>query len=119
MQGRRALIASCALIGLTFFATSSSAECAWVLWERQAKEPGLLGWWNGATWAPRSAYGTKQECEDPLDILTKGKPRKFKLPDRTEVTVTENDPLDIRRGLKEGTWRCLPDTIDPRGPRAK
>ena len=115
------LARSASLLVAFYLLTSAAtvgAECAWVLWT-QAKEPGLLGWWNGATWAPRSAYGTKQECEDPLDILTKSKPRQFKLQDGTEVTVTENDPLDIRQGLKEGTWKCLPDTVDPRGAKGK
>jgi len=57
----------------------------WVLWT-QAAEPGLRGWWSGATWTPSSAHESKEACESSS---------------RTS-----------------GGWRCLPDTVDPRGPKA-
>lgn len=70
---------------------ASKEGTKWLLWT-QTKEPGLRGWWSGATWTPHSAYETKERCEDPLNI---------------------------RQGATKETWRCLPDTVDPRGPKGK
>jgi hypothetical protein len=66
-----------------------SKEGKWVLWTRP-EEPFLLRWWNAATWTPHSAYETKDQCEGFSDIATPNAAR-----------------------------RCLPDTIDPRGPKGK
>jgi hypothetical protein len=55
-------------------------------------EPGLRGWWSGAIWMPNSAYETKEQCESSSDI----------------------DHSATKAG-----WRCLPDTVDPRGPKGK
>ena len=73
----------------------------WVLWTHTT-EPGLRGWWSGATWKPHAAYSSKSECEDPLGIRSK----------------QGNDPLGIR-SPQDANLKCLPDTVDPRGPKAK
>jgi len=91
------LLASlCFLLGAP---ASASAECAWVLWVH-TEDKGLRGWWDGPKWTPRSAFASKKECEDPLGIRSKGAPG--------------DDPLDIR---SKQSWICLPDTVDPRGPK--
>ena len=73
----------------------------WVLWTHTT-EPGLRGWWSGATWKPHAAYSSKSECEDPLGIRSK----------------PGNDPLGIRNP-QDANLKCLPDTVDPRGPKGK
>jgi len=80
-------------------AATAYAECAWVLWTHTT-EPGLRGWWSGATWKPHAAYSSKSECEDPLGIRSK----------------PGNDPLGIRNP-QDANLKCLPDTVDPRGPK--
>ena len=97
--GRRAGL----LVALSLLTSAATvhAECAWVLWTR-THEPGVRGWWNGPTWKPHTAYTSKSECEDPLGIRPKA----------------SNDPLGIR-GSQDANVKCLPDTVDPRGPRAK
>lgn len=85
-------------------ATSASAECAWVLWKE------LLGkddtGWN-TYWGIEAAHKTKDECE-------KNQARRS-----AEASSEEN--RKTRKALKIGdeNYLCLPDTVDPRGPKGK
>ena len=49
-------------------------------------------WWNsgGTTWEPLRAWPTRQKCEE-----------------------------DKPHGTTALQWRCLPDTVDPRGAKGK
>jgi hypothetical protein len=79
---------------LTLTATAY-AECAWVLW--------LVSWPN--LWGVEAAYsladGGQAACER---AATKGNKR------------FEKDP---RARAAEFRLQCLPDTVDPRGPKGK
>ena len=90
------VVAAIVALGATLLLTSATAyaECAWVLWNLTQKG-------EVKTWTVHSAYKTKEQCEDPLGILDKKK-----------------DPLGILKGGSDA-YRCLPDTIDPRSPKAR
>ena len=88
-------------------ATSASAECAWVLWQTSieiepvVKETGKH---------PQQASSSKAECDQEaqrqtLASVSVGSKRISETPVRLG---------DISVGLT-----CLPDTIDPRGPKGK
>ena len=95
-----------ALMLVLGIASSAWSECAWVLWTR-SQEPGIRGWFNGPRWSPHAGYTSKAECEDPLGILKRGS-------DPQGITGGAQAPAQVQ----DQTWRCLPDTVDPRGPKS-
>ncbi len=83
-----------ALLCLVALATSA-AECAWVLW---VEEPVGSNRWSLAS---RTAFERKREC------------------DEVQRTLTETRIEASKRKLLAQTYRCLPDTVDPRGAKGK
>ncbi len=81
---------TCLLLALPL---SAHAECAWVLWQ-QLPPTDVRGW------EPIGANATQALCIQHLTL-------------RLQFLQAGNDPL---RNLE---MRCLPDTVDPRGPRNK
>ena len=86
--------------------------CAWVLWAQQTDleepTPGaawVSGWRRDAN--PIAATASRQECEQKLsDIVAANKARG-----------AGGGEDVVWWGNKSYSWRCLPDTVDPRGPK--
>ena len=91
---RRLLLVS---FGLLAAATPARADCAWVLW---------LG--TGSAYTPFGAYGAstgERDCKEAAAQL---------------MTELQKDAKQLREFLKSSSrYICLPDTVDPRGPKAK
>ena len=77
-------------------ATSASAECAWVLWSVPLDENGRF---DSLRFVPADAFQTRADC----------------------VTLKNRaDGLEEKaRGAVNTNRICLPDTVDPRGPKGK
>ena len=101
-------------------ATSASAECAWVLWTNT--------WTNttGGEWSPDEGFSRQSECSAKLERLLRSA-REHRPPSKeagkfvvTESTILYYDPGDgSQKASRSWTYRCLPDTVDPRGAKGK
>jgi len=85
-------------LSLLTLAATAYAECAWILWAGGVKTSGE------AVYVPLEGYPTKAECE-------KG---------RSASVVDEVQQLkrDVAGAGVKLAFTCLPDTVDPRGPKA-
>lgn len=102
-----ARIVSVALLSLTLLAGSTSAECAWVLWSTvytKNKEGRLQ--LDGTHAA--SVHATKEACD-----------REQREGAEQVRKIREYEKKHLGETLGEITLLCLPDTIDPRGPKGE
>jgi hypothetical protein len=81
-------------------ASVAHAECAWVLWRTQTR--------NNVVSAPelQLAFTAMEECVKELE-------RKW----QTAGHPGESFPRTVLFWPVGVMWHCLPDTIDPRGPK--
>ena len=112
-------VALAVFLALIVFAGSAAAECGWVLWERSGT--GTSEKVNMSAPEPVRAYQTRAECEGMVAtqlarFKTSGQ-RVVVLDDVQEAYVTTQS-----KGRSVTTsygYFCLPDTVDPRGPKGR
>ena len=95
------IAALCALLVcvlLVAIPQAPEAACAWVLWPKRL---------DGDFVRQLLVYDTRQQCESSRKDFIKGWDPKEE---------EEQWPVAVRRA-HPGHWRCLPDTVDPRGPK--
>jgi hypothetical protein len=98
----RVLLALCCLLALT---TSAHAEGAWMLWMMGASSP----------WDSIGTFPTREQCVEALH-------QQAQAVEKLGLKVTEDVPggsfaaTDADRDIR---GQCLPDTIDPRGPKGR
>jgi len=111
-----------AVIGTLFLlagAANASADCAWVFW----LEAGDARTHESSS-RPVSGWGTREACEQ---ALTQKLASDWERDTEMDVTVDRQagrPRLWLRRKghpepLAVYSYVCLPDTVDPRGPKGK
>jgi hypothetical protein len=104
-------------LGATLLLTSAAAyaECAWVLWLEQR----IIG--GGETpvdWSPLTGVPTSRDCYDSLKSTMKLQSKA-----EPDTTVGVRGGSQIAKKSKFSTtvltYSCLPDTVDPRSPKAR
>jgi hypothetical protein len=86
--------------------TQAWADCAWILWQEQRRV--------GTSWQERpfvfeQAYATRESCEQSRAAAN-------------AIAGSDNDAKAAGRLPDDGirrVYQCVPDTIDPRGPKGK
>ncbi len=96
---------------LLAFTASASAECAWVLWEGELLE----GSWE---WLIFGTYLTARDCGVGLaeDVRVR---RKLGYKVTEPVSMAASYKFSRQGENVRGELHCLPDTVDPRGPKGK
>ncbi|HMH77412.1 MAG TPA: hypothetical protein VK547_12350 [Candidatus Udaeobacter sp.] len=90
---------------LLAFATSAFAEGAWKMWMMGASSP----------WDSVSTFSTREQCMEALH-------QQAQAVEKLGLKVTEDGPggsfagTDADRDIR---GQCLPDTVDPSGPKTK
>jgi hypothetical protein len=92
------------------------AECAWVLWQERTS----FGADGLTTWTIESVWKEREHCERLARDSVQREVRSMS--DAPDTTVrTERDGTLVFISTPRAQWiqhfRCLPDTIDPRGPK--
>ncbi len=85
------------------------AECAWVIWRQTISGSGMK-----ESWFPEEAVDSHRECETSANAKN-GVQGRAKDAEQRDFERTGRAPL---LSLNY-SWLCLPDTVDPRGPKGK
>ena len=104
------------LLSLLTFTTSAYAECAWVLW---LNHTGVVAGEELAMWIPLNASTNNPEGQQVLAATRQANSRAVNSGDA--VTLRGSNMIDIVSAAGPHTllYVCLPDTVDPWGPKAK
>jgi hypothetical protein len=96
------------LVSLPLAPAPALAECAWVLWEMWAGNDA------GEAWTAVSGEVSRERCDRAKELLYQ---------EQVGKGAERNGRAVLWTDKKGKTWvivsACLPDTVDPRGPKAK
>ena len=102
-----------AVLSLLAWAATAHAECAWVLWLEQTT---LRGGDKQVEWVP-TGVPTSRDCYDSLKSAMKMQSK----PEPGSTLEVRGNQIVRKSGVATSilAYSCLPDTVDPRGPKAR
>lgn len=103
-----------ALLLLVFATGRALAECAWVLWNEQSL---LSETTPMQKIVPQESYKDQDECVRVKDEQIRKSDFAAMFPAAKIVKTIDSIMITGPKGLITYTYRCLPDTVDPRGPK--
>jgi len=115
MAARASVIATLSLLA---WAATASAECAWLLWQEDTfTEP------YEKTWFTPLAYPSRAACVARIEERVK-QWREGSSPQQSVRRDTSGTSAEFVTRTSPGRAlisrsHCLPDTVDPRGPKTK
>jgi hypothetical protein len=113
------LVAVMVFSGILAFATSASAECAWVLWQR-VDSFDARGTLVSSPTSVGATYTTSAECITAIDTLERQWQTPQEVVMRDAQTILAVMFRDNNQTItKAMSFLCAPDTVDPRGPKGK
>src|SRR5437667_7781896 len=98
-------------------AATATAECAWVLWESDLLLRGEE--LSNKLWSILESTATLPECKERTVKRVENRVQRAKKEgvvytvDGTTITLSDDRPTFI----KLVSYICIPDTVDPRGPK--
>src|ERR1700687_216584 len=109
-----------ALCALLAVATSASAECTWLLW--QEDQDNIHPSTAKKEWITPIAYPDRAECVAVIGKRVKvweenRSPRQEVRPSANGTAAEFITWTKRRMGFSRYRLHCLPDTVDPRGPK--
>jgi hypothetical protein len=103
-----------AMLLATMMSRSAWAECAWLLWAERARGAGTI---PSASYEVSNAYATREECGVAVRITAES----FRKSNPTgKMYQAKSSPYEVYVEYAPGEgirYFCLPDTVDPRGPK--
>ena len=111
-------------LSLLAWSTTAHAECAWVLWEHRVT-PSTSGA-PAEAWLPQEATETRADCEARTEKLiqrlvqprTTGSLRNYERTGDDKGVTMYLGPKE-KGAYQTSDFRCLPDTVEPRGLAGK
>jgi hypothetical protein len=85
---------------------AASAECAWVLWEQMNAEP----------WSLKDGFSDADSCKRALRSGIRKSVSRYP---GSEDSGSNTPVIAKDSGRLTLSFACLPDTVDPRGPKGK
>jgi hypothetical protein len=102
-------------LGLLVLTTSASAESAWVLWDETWLTSAKSGRDGPKRFEVIAGFGTVRECEAARVAFLV----QYGTGPTVPIVTKPMTDQDMKGALNNLRPFCLPDTVDPRGPKGK